>query len=66
MKILRNLLLIFAVTVCFSATAFAQQDKPPPKPKPPQIPVEPNKKPPERPKDGKKPNSTVLYLREEN
>ncbi len=57
MKVLRQLLLLTAITVGFSLTAMAQQQdtkKPPPKEDPPKIKVEPKK--PDKPNEDKKNN----------
>lgn len=66
MKTLKKLLLAVAVTICFSMTASAQRDKPPPKEgKPPVIPVQP-KPTPDKPKDDRKrPQSVMFYIKED-
>lgn len=69
MKNLKQILLTIALVVGISITASAQNNdnrKPPPKEKPPVVPVEPKKPKDEKPKDndkGKKPGM-VFYLAE--
>jgi len=56
MKILKKLLFAVAVMFCFSLAASAQNQegkKPPPKDRPPVVPVEPKKPKDEKPKDDK-------------
>jgi hypothetical protein len=69
MKILKQLLFGFAVTICFSITASAQKqdDKKPKNPDPPKIVVAPKEGDKEKPKgnnqpkdDKKKPNSAYF------
>lgn len=69
MKNLKQLLLAIALVVGISITASAQNNdgkKPPPKERPPVVPVEPKKPKEDKPKDndkGKKPG-IVFYLSE--
>lgn len=69
MKNLKQTLLAIALVVGFSLTASAQnndQKKPPPKEKPPVVPVEPKKPKEDKPKDsdrGKKPQIS-FYISE--
>ncbi len=68
MKNLKHILLAIALIVGMSISASAQKDekKPPPKERPPVVPVEPKKPKEDKPKDndkGKKPG-IVFYLSE--
>ena len=68
MNTLKKILLVVAVTICFSMTASAQRDdrKTPPKEgKPPVIPVQP-KPTPDKPKDDRKrPGAVMFYFKED-
>jgi hypothetical protein len=73
MKILKQLLFTFAIVVGFSLTAFAQKDnqeKPPPKEKPPVVnPGEkpPREKPPENDRGNDKPKKpNAILVKTEN
>ncbi len=69
MKILRNIVMTFAIMAAFSAVAFAQKDdkKPPPKDPPPVINPGSKNPPPQKPENKpKKPNSegVAFWIRE--
>ena len=71
MKVLRQLILLTAITVGFSLTAMAQQQddkKPPPKEDPPKIKIKEkeNDKPKDDRKDSDKKKPEMVFLRSSN